>query len=77
MTNTVSPNPTEKAPAPASVEVPNKTQIEMKRLKSYFPFRHVFAVLEKDEWFVYARPTKHTMNSKLRAGLPVFMQERA
>lgn len=52
---------------------PSKTLDEMKRTKSYFPFRHVFAFKQGDEWFVCADLTRRRMNNKARAGLPVFL----
>lgn len=47
---------------------------EISRVKAYFPYRIVFGVVDKDtgEFFVYAKPTKHTMNKLAREGHQVF-----
>jgi hypothetical protein len=47
---------------------------EMARMKAYFPYRIVFGVIDKDtgEFFVYAKPTRHTMNKMVREGHQVF-----
>jgi hypothetical protein len=47
---------------------------EIARMKAYFPYRIVFGVIDKNtgEFFVYAKPTKHTMNKLARDGHQVF-----
>ena len=47
---------------------------EMRRMKSYFPYRIVFGVFDKDsgDFFVYSKTTKHTMNRLVREGHAVF-----
>lgn len=48
--------------------------VEMRRMKSYFPYRIVFGVFDKDtgEFSVWAKPTKHAMNRLVREGHAVF-----
>lgn len=43
-------------------------------MKSYFPYRIVFGVVDKDtgEFSVWAKPTKHAMNRLVREGHAVF-----
>ncbi|WP_156507127.1 hypothetical protein [Comamonas thiooxydans] len=70
-------NPLQEVSANSSVEVPERVRLELNRMKQYFPYRYVFAVLEKGEWSVFTKYTRHTMNHKARIGCPVFIQERA
>lgn len=57
------------------ITVPESTVAEMRRMKAYFPYRIVFAVLENGVWSVQARTTKAAMNNAARKGLPVAQLE--
>ena len=43
---------------------------ELERLKMYFPYRHVFGVVDKNtnQFSAYACKTKHQANKKTREG---------
>jgi hypothetical protein len=47
---------------------------EMEKMKSHFPFKIIFAIEtdEKDSFNVYARNTRHLINSAIKQGLRVF-----
>lgn len=54
-------------------ELTQEQQSEMRRLKSYFPYRIVWAVINKaGEFAAYATSDKRAMNKELRAGNSVF-----
>lgn len=55
--------------------VPSEAQVaEMRRVKSYFPYRIVFGVFDKEtgEFSVWAKTTKHSMNRLVREGHLVY-----
>lgn len=54
-------------------ETEQKMIMELKKMKKYFPFRIVFAVMLEDNTFeVYAKTTKHLMNKFVKEGKQVF-----
>lgn len=56
----------------------NDAQIaEIRRVKSYFPYRIVFGVINKDTgvFLTYAKTTRHTMNKLIREGHYVYTIE--
>lgn len=54
------------------MELPQNILDEMKRIKSYYPYRIIFAALEGTEWNVYAKTTRHVMNRLAREGVAVW-----
>lgn len=48
---------------------------ELLNLKRWRPYMIVWGMYDKDtgEWFMYAKPTKHLMNKKLREGHTIFI----
>ena len=58
-----------------SAELNAQQVAEMQRMKSYFPYRIVFGVIDKDtgQFEVWAKPTMHAANRLVREGHAVFM----
>lgn len=58
----------------------NEQQVaELKRLKTYFPYRIVFGVIDKDTgaFEAWAKSTMHTPNRLAREGHQVFVYSAA
>jgi hypothetical protein len=64
----------------ADIQPPPDVVAAMQRTKSYFPFRHVWAVHQPGqvpEWETYAKTTRHLMLKQARNGKTVFYLEPA
>lgn len=49
-----------------------KQEAELRRLKSYFPYRHVYGAIKGNEWISGAVATMHQPNKLARQGYTVF-----
>lgn len=54
------------------LELPEKTEAELIRLKQYFPYRHIWCAHKEGEWVTGATLDKREPNRLARNGWQVF-----